>query len=915
MIARAVQFAALALAPGTRLGSYEILAAIGAGGMGEVYRARDTKLNRDVAIKVLPGLFATDGDRLARFTREAQTLAALNHPNIAGIYGIEDHALVMELVDGEDLSAHVARGPIPVTDALAIARQVASALEAAHEQGIIHRDLKPANIKVRRDGTVKVLDFGLAKAVDPGASQTEAPYDNARAANSPTLTARATQMGMILGTAAYMAPEQAKGRAVDRRADVWAFGCVLFEMLTGRRAFEGEDITDTLAAVVRAEPTWTQLPADLPPTVRMLIERCLIKDRAERLPDMSVARFLMSDPAKSLSGVPAMASTTSAAPAAKPRSFVPIVVATSVLAILATYGLMRWLQPAVATPPGAVARVALVLPDGDEVGATNLLPIALSDDGARVAYVGLHDGKTQIYVRGIGEAAPKALEGTDGAESPFFSPDGQWIAFFTATKLKKMAVGGAALQPLADVSSQRGGSWGRDGYIYYAPTNIGSIWRVPEGGGTATEVTKKDPAKGEISHRWPHLVAGTNSLLFAVWTGPGYDENGVGVKTIGAADHQLLVKGADAPRYAAKLGLLIYSHVGELFAVPWQPSGASLGGAVPVALAQQSNDGGGNEGAGNYAIAGNGTLAYLAGGRTRNAMRLVWVDRTGAIKPVAVPERAYENAAISPDGTRAIVQIREGVTTLWMYDFARNTVTPIGNSPGSSQAPHWTSDGARVIYRGTRQGFRNLFWRAADGSGVEERLSTKPDVSQTPTSVSADGHWLLFNENGAQETGGVGAWVMRLDGDRTPRRLFASPNGEGDGQFSPDGKWIAYQAAVSSRQEIFVVPFPGPGPRRQISTEGGTEPLWSHDGHELFFQNGAKLMSVAVTPGATLSVGAPRFIHEGRFLKSINGNTCWNVTKDGRFLRIQQVAPERPFTSIGLVLNWFDEAARLVAGK
>ena len=814
---------------------------------------------------------------------------------------------------GDDLALHVARGPIPFPEALPIARQMADALEAAHAQGIIHRDLKPANVKVRPDGTVKVLDFGLAKALDANASSATAD-----AHNSPTLTARATQMGMILGTAAYMAPEQAKGRAVDRRADVWAFGCVLYEMLTGRRAFEGEDITDTLAAIVRGEPDWTRLPAGLPPTVRVLLERCLIKDRADRLPDMSVVRFLLSDTAKTLSGVPAPAPASVAAPAVARRRIAPLVfltTATAAVAIIATVGLMRWLGPD-ASPSsgtrGALAHVSLALPEGDEIGDAFLRPVAISEDGTRVAYVRLRDGKTKIYVRTLSEPVAKALDGTDGGSGPFFSPDGQWVGFFANAKLRKISVAGAAPQPLADAPSHRGGSWNADGYIYFAPTNSGTIWRVPESGGTATEVTHKDPAAGEINHRWPHVVAGTNTLLFGVWTGPGDDEQSIAVQTIGTPGHHVLVRGANAPRYAAGPGVLIYSQFGELFAVTWRPTETSLGQAVPVAMPELTSDSGGNEGSGNYALSTNGTLVYVPGGRGRNVKRLVWIDRAGKVEPSAWPERVYENVTISPDGTRAVVQIKEGTTNLWMADLARHTLTPLGSSPGSSQAPLWTADGTRVIYRGTRKGLRNLYWRPADGSGAEEPLTSKGDAVQTPTSVSSDGRWLLFSENAPQ---GVGIWAMRLDGDRTPHHVFSTPAGEQDGQISLDGKWLAFQAPVSSRLEIFVAPFPGPGPRRQISNGGGVEPLWSRDGRELFFQSGGKLMGVTVTLGTAFSASPPRVVHEGRFLQSINSNTPFTLTKDGqRFLRIQQVDPERVITHLSVVINWFDEVKKLVPG-
>jgi Tol biopolymer transport system component len=901
----------VALSPGNRLGPYEIAALLGAGGMGEVYRAKDTKLHREVAVKVLPAAVAEDADRLARFKREAQVLASLNHPNIAAIYGLDEaegkQFLVLELVEGEDLAERLKSGPIPVAEALAIARQIAEAVAEAHEKGIVHRDLKPANVKLTHDGKVKVLDFGLAKAIggeSSAAGPTSAPTI------LPTMTSAGTAIGMILGTAAYMSPEQARGKPVDRRTDVWAFGCVLYEMLTGEKAFPGEDVTETLAAIVRGEPDWTRLPSNLPSTVRVLIERCLVKDRSERASDMSVVRFLMSDTAKTLSGP--NAPITAAIPAPSPRRLAPIVLLTAVITAAASLGIARWWLPGAATGSGEIVHASIALPYGVELGSAELLPIALSRDGARVVYVGNRDGKDQLYVRALNDPVPRALDGTEGGNGPFFSPDGQWIAFFAGSKLRKIAVGGAALQTLADAPAHRGGDWGDDGYIYFAPSNLGGIWRVPEGGGPATEVTKKKPDDGEISHRWPHRVAGTNTLLFGVWTGPGDDEHHVAMQTIGDKEHHRLVTGGDAPRYVAASGSLLYAHLGELFAVPWNPAHTELGRAVPLAASEHPSDSVGNEGCGNYAVAANGTLAYLAGGKTRMMTRLVWVDRGGGIQTPALPERNFENVVIAPDGKRAIVQIREGMTNLWLYDFDRNTLTPIGSSPGSSQAPVWTADGAHVIYRATRQGFRNLYWRPVDGSGGEERLTTKPDVVQTPTSVSADGRWLMFNEGGSVGVRGLGIWVMRLDGDRAARPLFDPPAGEGDGQISPDGRWVAYEAIVSSRQEIYVAPFPGPGPRHQISIDGGTEPLWSRDGRELFFQNGDKLMSVVVTPGAAFSASPPRIAYEGRFSASINGNTSWSVTPDGkRFLRIQQVEPERAITQFELVLNWFDELKRL----
>ncbi len=898
----------MAPSPGDRIGPYEIVAALGAGGMGQVYRAKDTRLGRIVAVKALHESFAGHPERVARFEREAQLLASLNHPNIAAIYGVEEsHGatyLVLEFVDGHSLSDMLSGGPMLVRDAMALARQTADALAAAHERGIIHRDFKPGNVMVTAEGQAKVLDFGLGKSLDAEGSSSGPA--TAASGNSPTMTTAGTQMGMILGTAGYMSPEQAKGRPADRRSDVWAFGCVLYEMLTGKRAFEGEDVSETLAAILRSEPDWTLLPKDLPPALRVLLTRCLVKNRNERLADMSVVKFLLSDTASSLSGE--AKAPIENAPRTPSRSLAPFIVATALIAVAATFGITRWLAPAErpASSDG-VAHVSIALPDGVEVGGGNVLPVAITRDGTRVAFVGARDGKHRIFVRALGEPEAKALEGTEGGDSPFFSSDGKWLAFFAEGKLRKIAVGGAGLQTLADAPFPRGGDWSSDGYIYFAPTNMTGIWRVPESGGAPSEVTKRDSERGEISHRWPHVVEGAHTLIFGVWTGPGDDEHTVAAQTIGGTERHVLVTGADAPRYA-KPGWLLYTRLGDLLAVPWDPSKPDVGGAVPVVSTAHPNDTYGNEGCGNYALSDEGRLVYLEGGQTRNIMRLVWVDRSGVVQPAGVPEHPFENLVISPDGTRAVVQIRGSTTGLWMYEFARNTLTPIGRSAGSSQAPLFTPDGARVIYRGTRKGTRDIYWRAVDGSGDEERLTNTPDVSQTPTSISRDGRWLLYNENNAKDAGGVRSWMLRLDGDHTPHPLFTQSEGENDPQISPDGKWVAFVARVSSRLEIFVAPFPAAAPRRQVSTDGGDEPLWSPDGRELYFQNGTKLMSVAISPGASLSSGIPRVVHEGRFFKTINGNTSYGITPDGsRFLRIQQVTPERPLTQLELVLNWFQE--------
>ncbi len=900
---------------GSRLGTYQVTAKLGEGGMGEVYRATDIQLKREVAIKVLPAEFTEDKERLARFEREAQLLAQLNHPSIAQIYGLETsgdtRALVMELVEGPTLAERLESGPLSLTESLSFALQIAQALEEAHEKGIVHRDLKPQNIKVSSDGRAKVLDFGLAKAMDGNGGAVSAA-DFARSPtimNSPTLTAvQGTQLGVILGTAAYMAPEQARGLAVDKRADIWAFGVVLFEMLTGRSLFAGETVSDTLAGVLKTEVDFGALPASVPPPVRQLLRRCLERNSKRRLRDIGDARYALDEAMAAPAGEPGSAGAVES-PRAAARW--PWLLAASAVTALATFGLTRFLaSPAPANGARSV-HVSIALPQGYELGSSQLTPIAISHDGARLAFVGQKDGRNQIFVRALDSPEATALAGTEGGDGPFFSPDGQWIGFFADAKLRKITVDGAAVQTLAEAPAHRGGDWGDDGFLYFAPTNIGAIWRVPEGGGAATEVTRLNSAAGEISHRWPHRVAGADALLFATWTGPGDDEHHVATLPSGAAEHRVLLSGGEAPHYAARLGKLLYTHRGQLLTVPWQPGQRDLGRAVPIAAREQPRDGIGNEGCGNFAVSDDGTLAYLHGGGSFDAERLVWIDRRGAVAALPLPERQYENVAISQDGKRFVVQTREGLTRLWIYDFSRGTLTPVGPATASSQAALWSADGKRVFFRGTRQGTRNLYWIPADGSGAEERLTSKPGVIQTPTSVSTDGRVLLFNENGPAEPDGAGMWMLPLDGERTPRRLFPYPADGSNGQLSPDGRWVAYEARVSSRREIFVAPFSGAGERRLVSIDGGSEPLWSRDGRELYFQSGSRLMAVSVTPGATFSAGQPRVEHAGRFFRTITGNTSFSIAPDGsRFLRIQPVDQQPAILRIDLVLNWFAELAR-----
>ena len=910
----------MSLEAGARIGPYEIVAPLGAGGMGQVYRARDLKLNRTVALKALLDDVAGSSDRIARFEREAHLLASLDHPNIAAIHGVQEvgrdgagqteHGvyLVLEFVEGCTLADAIrVAGAIGVDDAIAIARQIADAIAAAHEKGIIHRDLKPGNIMLRgaaarapfdaSDSVVKVLDFGLGKAIASESDSASQP------SNSPTMTLAATEQGIILGTAGYMSPEQAKGRGADKRSDVWAFGCVLFEMLSGKRAYEGEDLTETLAAIVRGEPDYTALPAGAPPAVRALIERCLIKDRSRRIQDMSVVRYILDEPFAASSAATAPPVPATIERGSGTRVPIPIVAALLAAAVLLTVAVLRW-RPAAApvTVATGLSRFTIVLPPGDEVGAANFAPLAMSPQGTAVAYVGLREGKQLLFLREFAASEPRVLAGTDGARSPFFSPDGRWIGFFATGALKKIAASGTGLQELAAASESRGGAWSVDDTIYFAPTNTSGLMKVAaSGGGEAIEVTRPNREAGEISHRWPHVLSDGKALIFSVWTGPGFDEHRIERLSIADGRRDLLVRGADGV-LASVNGFLVHGGRNDgLLAVPWQTDGVRLQNVEPIVLPMEAKID--NEGAVAFGVSKTGTFAYLRGAADRRLARAVWVDVTGNVEPLEIPARDYVSAAISPDGTQAVLQVRGGSEELWVFDFGTKLFTPLPATVGSSQGPIWSVDGKYLIYRCTRLGFRNLCRRPADGTGVEERLTTAADVLQTPTSISADGRWIVFLQTGQIDGGGQDIWKLPTGGaDRTPVPVLATSTVEINGQVSPDGLWMAYESLASGRMEVWAQPFSTAGPRRQISRAGGQMPRWSREGRELFFVNGGGDAMMAVTAiGGSFST--PRRLFEGRYRLASNANTTYDVGRDGRFLLIQSVRPDPPATRIEIVLN------------
>ncbi len=892
----------MALSSGTRLGPYEIVCPLGVGGMGEVYRAHDTKLGRDVALKIVPELFASDRDRLARFTREAQALAALNHPNIAHIHGFEEsggvRALIMELVEGQDLAQRLVRGPIPLDEALPIARQIAEALEAAHEQGIIHRDLKPANIKVRDDGTVKVLDFGLAKVLPGevgGSTAAVEPLDN-----SPTSTAPAmTGAGVILGTAAYMSPEQAKGRPADKRSDLWAFGCLLYEMLTGRRAFEGTDVLATMANVLTREPDWDRLPAKTPPAVQLLLRRCLRKDKRQRMQDAGSVRVEIEEALSAPIG-----SASAVSQGGRPARARVAVSASLASALIA--GLAGWyLKLVPLPPPSVVTRVALTLPAEEQLAV--LYPsLAVSPNGAHLVYVARRRGVQQLHLRPLDSLESTALVGTDGAAAPFFSPDSQWVGFFAGGKLKKISVTGSAPLTVCDARESFGGSWSSKDVIYFSPGGSSRLWQVSAMGGTPQPFTKIDPQKGEIGHRWPQVLPGGDAVLFSSRTGPGWDEWDLQVQRVSNGERHRLAHGG--PGYYVPTEHLVYMQLatGTLVAVPFDPEHLQVGADPPVAVTKGIL----TEEGSHYTVSGNGVLAYVPGGSPVQDRTLVWVDRQGKVDPLNTPGRPYETPRLSPNGERLAFMTAGPTYDVWVYDFARGNATRLV-SEGSNQYPIWTPDGKRVTYRATRTGTRNIFWRMADGGGAEERLTTG-EGNHAPGSWSPNGDVLLF------VTAGVGWDIMALQlPERETQPFVQTPFYEGVPQFSPDGRWVAYPSDESGRWEIYVRPYPRQEAKWQISTDGGTEPVWNPNGRELFYRSGNSMMAVDVTSKPVFRAGRPRVLFAGHYVLSAGGPTNYDVSPDGRrFLMVQRSGQDQTTpTQIVTVLNWFDELKRLAPTK
>jgi Tol biopolymer transport system component len=893
----------MSLSTGARLGPYEILAAIGAGGMGEVYKACDTRLNRSVAIKISGTQFSE------RFEREARAIAALNHPHICALYDVGPDYLVMELVEGPTLATRIAAGPVSLDEALAIARQIAEALEAAHERGIIHRDLKPSNIKLaaRQDsedfGNVKVLDFGLAKAME---ASTAADLNS-----SPTLTLSPTREGVILGTAAYMSPEQARGAAVDKRADVWAFGVVFYEMLTGRRTFAEDTVSDTLAAVLKTDPDWNALPPDTPESIRRLLRRCLQRDRKRRLRDIGDALIEIDD-------AHAEPDTQTAPAATKPLSWQWSRSLAAVLAVALAATLWFFYR---ATRPTPSALMRLTVDLGAEVVDTPWgSGVAISPDGSQLAFVShSSEGATRLFLRAFESAKATPLPGTENAQVPFFSPDGRWVAFFADGKLKKIATTGNAAATLCDAPSTRGGSWGEDGYIVFAPFNRSPLFRVSSAGGTPQPVTE---LKGEWTDRFPQVLPGAEALLFTSCRSLDLENCTIEVQSLSTRQRKALVQDAYYGRYVAG-GHVIYMHQGNAFAARMSLKRLELvSPASPVLEDVSSNLG---TGVAQFDSSRFGTLVYIPGKPIPATRSIFWLDAAGRLTQLAIAPRTYHTIRISRDGTRLALVIPEGSQdNVWIYELTTDRLYRLTFLNGNSQDPVWAPDGKHLVFSNDAQSpGPAIYWIRADGAGEAQRLLEGSNLR--PRSFWRDGKRLLY---GSDVGSGPSIWTLPLEeseSDRPkvgrPQPILGSAMGEHDASVSPDGRWIAYISVESGTPQVYVRSLLAPGGRWMLSsgeTKGaGFSVFWSSNGRELFYTvEGGEIMVVSYTgKGETFSASQPRLWSPRRTWGPM-GYPVPNIdlASDGKrfavILPTGQDVESKPQTHVVLLLNFLDELQR-----
>ena len=859
------------LQPGTRLGNYEVIGGIGEGGMGEVYRARDTVLQRDIALKLVHPDFCHHEDSLARLRREARALASLNHPNVATLHELAEFGgscgLVMELISGETLADLLRRQRLNVGDALRIAAQIAAALEAAHERGVIHRDLKPANIKITAADQVKVLDFGLAKSAT----------DDAGAAS--TLV---TAAGAVLGTAPYMSPEQTRGEQVDARTDIWAFGCVLFEMLTGRQAFDGGTRSDIVAAIIHRDPDYTLLPGQTPESIQRLIRRCLNKDQRRRLRDIGDARLELEDAIQ-----PGARPVDSPPASALPRSAIRVRQLALIAAGAIAGALTAWLLLRPQSPPARTGEVrfSIALADDERLTATDLRSLTIAPDGRTVVFVATRGGTTQLMARTLNSSAARALQGTVGAITPFFSPDGRWIAFFGDGKLKKVQLSGGTPIEICDAPDGLGGTWSASGTIVFASATGAALQAASADGGAPKRVTELDVSRGEFSHRWPEFLPDGDTVLFTVGTVGEWDEAEIAAQSLSSGKRTMLLKGGTNPHYLGTKQLL-YAHDGAIWATTFDARRLTVSGSPARVLEGVATSA---DGAAQFATSVDGTAVYHAS-TPPSSRRLVMVDG-GSQTPLAAPPHSYLTPRISPDGSRVLLGVADSAEHVWSYDLREGTLTQL-TFEGANRTPIWEPNG-RVTFASNRNGPLNLFSVAPAAADAAERLTTA-DALQLPGSWSPDGQTLAFMEQ--HPVTGRDVWLMRRDGYRT---AFAnSAADESAPRFSPDGRWIAYASNEAGPPNVYVRRVNAAGPARRLSPASGSEPVWRPDSAAVYFRSEGKLFV------APLNGGSPRVAIEVETLPGTFDAASYDVVANNRFVMMTSASAGTAPSQLQMILNW-----------
>jgi serine/threonine protein kinase/Tol biopolymer transport system component len=914
------------LTPGTRIGAYTITGVLGAGGMGEVYRAQDTTLDREVAVKILPYHWMATPKHRARFEREARLLATLNHPNIGAIYGVAEsdgiRGLVLELVDGETLAERIARERsasrgIRAREALSLARQLAEALEAAHERGIVHRDLKPANIKINADGRLKVLDFGIATLQDA--------QDGNDVAVTGELTGSQSERSALFGTIPYMSPEQARGEPVDRRTDVWAFGCVLYEMLTGTRAFDGVDAAETLSRVLYQDPDLSRIPPDVPSAIRRVIVGCLDKERTRRLPHVSIARFEIEEVLAA--PVPSDDIGGRSRPRSVPALALAVALGTFAGLILAWVGLPRSLP--VSSP---MTRLLVDLAPAEQIGGTDGRPsrtaFALSPDGMTLVFSAIRGNRRSLFVRRLDRAEAVALEATDGAENPFFSPDGRWIGYWADAAIRKAPLSGGHPVTVAEATLVYGASWGDDDRIVFSAG--AGLMEVPAGGGVAVAVTAVNTASGEVSHRLPHVLPGGDAVLFTITTNrfPRWDEAQIAVYSRRTDTTKVLVAGGADARYVSS-GHLVYVREGLLLAVPFdlqrlELSGGPVGMVADVMQAAYFRGQPEDAGASQFAMSSTGTLVYVTGGTTPPAERsLARVNRSGRSVTLPIAPRPFVTLRLSPDGDRIALNTFGRDRDVWVYSIGRGTLGRL-SAEGRKGAPIWTPDGERITYPVGISGSDALQSIRADGAGSPEPI-VQEGQDLVPATWTPDARQLLYYL--------VPPSAIRVHdiARRGPPATVHTITGDvvvGGADISPDGRWIAYHSGPRGRHQVYVQAYPEGVPRYQISADGGTLPVWRRNGRELFYirennkpamgspATDVTMMVVPIETRPTFTFGAPRELFTGAYAMNRPART-YDVTADGEhfyLLELRDRPPDR-ITQLNVVQNWFEELRRLVPAK